>query len=430
MYRIGVVGPHLSVGRILDVAQEFEQKMEFIPYPYESFKNTPEIVLEHDHHVDVWLFSAQIPYKIARKTLGSDENLMHIQHSEASLYKCFLNMACELGTYMDRVSIDEIDTSDPEEAIQQLENIPSKIYMKLYDEETDLKELLQFHLDLWNAGKTDGAITCFQFVYQSLREAGVPAYWISPTRMEIRKTLRILAEKVRTIYFKDTQIGVVIMEIEQFDKIAQKAKSPYHLQYQELRWKEALLRLCEKLDGSLLEKGYGRYVIFSSRGAIERELTMVQNTVFQLSLESETTAAVGIGFGETVFAAEVNARQAIQYSKEKAERGMIIVQENGTISESVGKEEITYSFRMDDKDLLEKLKKGNISVKTYNKIEALIRRMAWNDFTIKDLATHLYLDERNARRIVALLCEVELAECIGEESISTRGRPSKIYRLV
>ena len=56
MYRIGVVGPHLSVGRILDVAKEFEQKMEFIPYPYESFKNTPEIVLEHDHHVDVWLF--------------------------------------------------------------------------------------------------------------------------------------------------------------------------------------------------------------------------------------------------------------------------------------------------------------------------------------------------------------------------------------
>lgn len=430
MYRIGVVGPHLSVGRILDVAKEFEQMMEFIPYPYESFKNTPEIVLEHDHHVDVWLFSAQIPYRIARKTLGSDENMMHIQHSEASLYKCFLNMACELGTYMDRVSIDEIDTSDPEEAISQLENVPSQIYMKLYDEETDLKELLQFHLDLWNAGKTDGAITCFQFVYQSLREAGVPAYWISPTRMEIRKTLRILAEKVRTIYFKDTQIGVVIMEIEQFDKIAQKAKSPYHLQYQELRWKEALLRLCEKLDGSLLEKGYGRYVIFSSRGAIERELTMVQNTVFQLSLESETTAAVGIGFGETVFTAEVNARQAIQYSKEKAERGMIIVQENGTISESVGKEEITYSFRMDDKDLLEKLKKGNISVKTYNKIEALIRRMAWSDFTIKDLATHLYLDERNARRIVAMLCEVELAECIGEESNSTRGRPSKIYRLV
>jgi flagellar motor switch/type III secretory pathway protein FliN len=430
MYRIGVVGPQLSVDRIIDVAKEFEQLMEFIPFPYQSFQNTPEIVLEHDHHVDVWLFSAQIPYKIARKTLGSDENLMHIQHSEASLYKCFLSMTCELGSYIDRVSIDEIVTTDLDEAIQQLDNIPSQVYVKLYDVETDLQELLQFHLDLWNEGKTDGAVTCFQFIYQSLRDAGVPAYWISPTRMEIRKTLRILAEKVRTFYFKDTQIGVVIMEIEQFDKIAQKAKSPYHLQYLELRLKETLLRLCEKLDGSLLEKGYGRYVIFSSRGAIERELTMVQNTVLQLSLESETTAAVGIGFGETVFSAEVNARQAIQYSKEKAERGMIIVQEDGTISESVGKEELTYSFRMDDKDFLEKLKKGNISVKTYNKIEALIRRMGWSDFTTKDLATHLYLDERNARRIVALLCEVELAECIGEESSSTRGRPSKIYRLV
>jgi predicted transcriptional regulator len=55
--------------------------------------------------------------------------------------------------------------------------------------------------------------------------------------------------------------------------------------------------------------------------------------------------------------------------------------------------------------------------------------MKLKDFTIKDLTTHLYWDESNARRIVVSLCEVNLAEIIGEESYSSRGRPSKIYRL-
>lgn len=51
--------------------------------------------------------------------------------------------------------------------------------------------------------------------------------------------------------------------------------------------------------------------------------------VDQLSLESESTIAVGIGFGETVFAAEVNALSAIQHSKERTDLGIVIVQEDG-----------------------------------------------------------------------------------------------------
>ncbi|WHX61096.1 hypothetical protein [Peribacillus frigoritolerans] len=97
--------------------------------------------------------------------------------------------------------------------------------------------------------------------------------------------------------------------------------------------------------------------------------------------------------------------------------------------ESVGEEEeLRFSYRIDDKDFMEKLKKAKISVKNYNKLYALVNRLKLNDFTIKDLTTHLYWDESNARRIVSL-CEVNLAEIIGEESYSSRGRPSKIYRL-
>jgi hypothetical protein len=430
MHRIGVVGPLPSVERIISMGREFQSDMQFLPYPYVMFQETREIVREHDHQVDVWLFSGKLAYLIATDELGTEENLVHIQHTEASLYKCLLMMANEQGRLLKRVSIDDLAGTQLDDALQQLGMDRQEVYVKYYDVETKPDDLLTFHLQMWKEGKTDGAITCFEEVYRRLKEDGVPAYWFTPSRQEILQTFRIVAEKVRTFYFKDTQIGMEILEIEQFDRIAEKAKSPYHLQYLELRLKEVLIRLCEKLDGSLLEKGNGRYIIFSSRGAIVREIAMLRDTVQQLSLEAESMVAVGVGFGETVFSAEVNARRAIQQSKEKPERGIVIVQEDGTVVESVGREaELAYSYRTQDKQILEKLKKGNISVRTYNKIAALIRRMGWSSFTTKDLATHLHLDERNARRIVSYLCEVDLAECVGEESASTRGRPSKIYRL-
>lgn len=55
--------------------------------------------------------------------------------------------------------------------------------------------------------------------------------------------------------------------------------------------------------------------------------------------------------------------------------------------------------------------------------------MNWQEFTIKDLAAHLYWDESNARRILASLCEVDLVEYTGKDAQISRGRPSKIYRL-
>lgn len=431
MYHIGVVGPKTSVDRIISLAEEYGQRMRFIPFPYGEFQETRSIVQENDHLVDVWLFSGKLAYMIAKNALNVDDNLVHINHTEASLYRCFLLMAYHQGALVERVSIDELSEIQVDQALKQLDLPPRDVYVKTYDIDTNPDDLLEFHLRMWREGKTDGAITCFEGVYQELKEAGVPAYWFTPSQLEISQTFRIIEEKVRAYYFKDTQIAVEIMEIDQFDTIAEKARSPYRLQYLELRLKEALIRLCESLDGSLMERGNGRYVIFSSRGAIERKIDLLKETIEQLSLESESTVTVGIGFGETVFSAELNALRAIQLSKEKTETGIVIVQEDGTLIEAAGREnELAYSYRTDDKDFLEKLKMANVSIRTYNKIAAFIRRMGWSNFTTKDLASQLALDERNLRRIVTCLIDAGLAECIGVEAASTRGRPSKIYQLI
>lgn len=85
MYKIGVVGPVKSVKRIIALAREIEQDMEFIPYIYAIATETKHLVETYDQDVDFWLFSGYIPYKIASQTKVSQDKLAHIIFSEAQI---------------------------------------------------------------------------------------------------------------------------------------------------------------------------------------------------------------------------------------------------------------------------------------------------------------------------------------------------------
>lgn len=432
MYKIGVVGPPPSVERILAVANEFEHEIEFVPFTYEDAKEVSKIVQEHNPEFDGWFFSGPIPYTIARNVLSPEANIVYCPPTGSNLYRCFIQMSIDHDEVVKRVSVDMIESEGQylHEQLSELEIPDENTHVLTYDEHYDPEEITQFHLQLWRDGKTQGAFTTLFSVERALQKEGVPIYRVLMTKMEIRQAMKMVIEKARSSYFKDTQIGVEIIELEQFDKIAEKSKTRFHLQHLELKIRHTLLLLCEKLDGSLMANGNGRYQIFSTRGAIEREIDMLRNTVQQLSLDAEVPVAVGIGFGETAFSAENNARKAIQNAKERPESGIVIVQDNGVMRESVGEtEQLTYAYRSNDKELLDKLNKANVSIKTYNKIEALVQRMGWSTFTTTDIASYLSMTVRNAQRIMGSLCEYDLAEYRGEELQSMRGRPKKIYAL-
>lgn len=203
MYRIGVVGPSLSVKRILKLANEIEQEMEFISYPYTETKEVGQIVLEHDLQVDFWLFSGYIPYMVAKKTLSSDENMAYIFSTESSIYKSFMELVYSQGKLLDRLSIDMIPATNVAEgeSLQQLKKTVKDLYVKTLDVDIDSGELFKFHYDLWKQKKTDGVLTCYPTVNEALNKAGVPVYLMSPTRIEIFQTIRIFFEKIKTAYY-------------------------------------------------------------------------------------------------------------------------------------------------------------------------------------------------------------------------------------
>lgn len=359
--------------------------------------------------------------------------MTHIIFSEAAIYRGFLEQSYQQKKFIENVSIDIIPSPSQmaSESLAEIQHNVHHMYLKEFDVAIDPQELFDFHYSLWQAGKIDFAITCYPSVDEELKKRGVPSYWVSPTKTEIYHTVQLFTEKIKTSYYKETQIGAVMLEIKDFDSLKERMKQGYRIQYLELRTKENLLQLCEQIDGSLIEEGNGKYTIFSTRGAIEGQIRFLQEKMYQLSIEMETKVTAGIGFAQTVFNAELHAHRGLRQTKENEAIDIVMIQDDGTIIESVGNvEELSYSYRAEDPYILEKLKKGNISIKTYMKIHALVQKMHWKHFTTKDLASQLQMSERNAQRIVADLCNVDLARICGEELQHTRGRPIKMYQLV
>ena len=432
-HRIGIIGPTRSVERILAIAQTFEHAIEFVPFPFEDERDIIEILQENREATNGWLFSGSVTYFIAKEYLPTDDNIAYCEPMGAGFYINLLQMAVSTNA-LPRFSVDMFESlMDIERFIQETGINWQDVHIRYYRAQYGPEEIIQFHLQLWRQGKIDGAITALRSVYHALQTHGVPVYQFTLTEQEIYQSLKIIIEKVKASYFKTTQVGLVLLEIGRYDEIIEKAKTPYVLQALELKLKELLLPLCENLDGYLLDKGTGVYEIFSSRGAVEREIPMLRNTVQQLfaAVDCKVPVAAGIGYGATVFAAGRNAHCAIRNAREKQSNEIIIVQDNGVIVEAGNEEtQVSYSYYSHDQELLDKLHTAAVSVRIYQKIAATVRRMGWDTFTAIQLARQLSVTEQNIRRIMTGLCTAGLAAHAGEEIAASRGRPGKLYRLV
>ncbi|MFJ7972438.1 hypothetical protein [Psychrobacillus sp. NPDC096389] len=433
MYKVGIVGPARSVERILHHAKVFEANLFFVGYPYNIVNETTVILEKHHSDVDFWLFSGYMPYKIAQQSKRfSKDRMEYIFITGDMFYRGVLEISHEIGRLAKNVSIDTLHA--PEESffdeIIDLDKILDHVYIKRFMAKTSIAEIIEYHMALWKDQKIDSVITVYPTVEEKLKEIGIPVCLVSPNSQAIYHTLQLFSEKIQTFYYKETQTTALIVQIKNFDFIKVANQNGYGIHFLQLVMKKIVLQICEKIDGYLIEESNGRFVIFSSRGIVERNINAIYKMIERLSVETEQPVVVGIGHASTVYYAENYAYHAMQHLMENGTQGIVVMQEDGAMTEIVqGSSQISYTSRVRDKKLIEQLQDTSISGKMFAKIEAIINELKVEAFSAKILAKELNMTERNAQRIISELTKVELIEYCGEESRNSRGRPAKLYKL-
>jgi len=431
MQRIGVIGPEDSVTRILEVARTLDFDLELVPCIYRDYRETVDIIKQNQMRVGGWLFSGPTPYTLASEAFGVHENYDYCSFSDASLYKCLLQVAYHHGRVFQRVSMDISRYESSEGALEDLGFPKRDIYIQHYDIQSVPEQLAKTHIDLWSTGRIDAAITGLGAVYEILKRDGrVPVYRNNSTAEGIRHAIARLLRKMDNSYLKTTQVGFEIVEILDYDALIERSGTPYALQLSELRIKTHLIALSEYLNGYLFDRGGGSFEISTSRGAVMQAMEKLHDIVSQLQDAQDIEVAVGIGFGASVSEAQQNARKALGNARKLQEYRVVVMEDNGLIIEGAGKpRQLSYEYYTNDPVLLERLHKAGVSAKTFKRITATIIGKGWDSFTAAQVADELGVTERNIRRIFSSLYDEGILESAGEETASARGRPSRLYRI-
>lgn len=428
--RVGILGPRDSTQVISEVANEFSEHLTKALFTYKSLEDVEKIVIEARDNIDVWLFSGQVPFSIAKKHLAN-KNGFFPRLNGSSLTKVLLDIAYKDKKKLQYLSFDTIPEKEVLETFTELGLNKNGLQLYPYMGYKPTEELLNYHLHLYNNGVVESCVTGVHSVYEKLIEMNVPAYRISATKIAIKNTISIALQRSETLHFKSSQISVLILQIHDIDQLISNNKTPFDAYRLNLRLQELIIEFTEKISGSFIQQGNDKFIIFSTRGSLEihhnEEISILLEKV---TIISHLTANIGIGYGKTVFGAEQNAHIALNYSKNKGNNIPILADENGILEGPLqSHDSLSFSYRSGNMDVIEKLNDAGVNLATYNKIISIQNKVGKGPVNSNDLANWLGMTQRNARRILSDLEKHNLARVVGSETPTTKGRPRKIYQV-
>lgn len=428
--RLAIVGPSDSIALIHEVVLERGDILAPLPIVYQDAAEVPQIMTQYDNDVDIWLFSGIVPYQRALP-FKLTKPLFYIPHNGSSLWRTLLQITYFEKLNLNSISFDTFSQQEIEETFTD-SNLPlPQIYVNHNKGIASACDTTKYHYELWKNGNTNIAVTCFCATYEKLKQMGVPAFRIWPTRSNIRTTLDIAISFFEAQRFKGGQLAIQHIAIDDYDDIV-RASSSYGVKRIELRLYEILVDYAEKLKGSIVIRGDGQYTLYSTRGILEEftEDFTVMPILDDITRNVAAKVSGGMGFGSTAYAAEESAYKALGLAKQRGKGVWMVVTDN---REAIGPlssvTHLKYSIRVDDGVLKQFADRLSISMTTVNKLLAAINKLAKETITADDLAVYLAITPRSARRLLSTLVDQGLAEVAGEEMLA-KGRPRKLYRML
>ncbi|WP_144787133.1 ArsR family transcriptional regulator [Lysinibacillus fusiformis] len=425
--RLGLLGPSDSIDFVESVLKNWPEfictSIECLTEENLEEKITPLLKEE----MDMWLCTGLITYNIVQSWNQLETPIFYVVYKGSSLYKTVLRVLYERKIGVNEISFDAGNSVTWEQALVEagIEDKP-----KFVESDTiSLNDLVQYHFKLWESGQTKAAITGHPIQHE-LQRLGVPTYRLFPSSMAVEAVITNMLRTYEMLRYKATQIAVQIIEIDPFLEMAKDNFSTNELFRIELKMMEHLLTYTKSIHGSIKSTSFGRYIIFTTRGLMEditRNFSQMPDIEDFTQLDQEAMTC-GIGIGQTVYDAEINAGNALLRAKECGKGSWMVCFDNKKIAGPLGKpEQLTYSYTSEQLETLSQ--ETTLSVMTLNKLKSSLKKLASDELNANELATYMQIPARSARRILTTLEEKGFAEVVAEEKPHTRGRPRKVYKI-
>lgn len=430
--KISVIGSADTVEKILMVAEEFQDKAEFKPFKYIDKSETVELTKKSQEDSDILIFSGEAPYTIALNEGVIKKPSVFIPRTGTCIYRTLWQMRDD-DIDIKRISTEVLPEKEIVETMEELDIVLDKVYTYdfKYTFDIEYNELADFHYNLWKDGKINAVVTGFTRIFLLLKEKGMHVYKLYPTKSLIRECINeaILLGKVKKV--QDAQIAVQVVKIR---NRGEKFSSDYEFMKLKNKLESTLIEYTRDNFGSLFPLGRDEYLIFTNRGSIENIYNIfdLHSNVY-IKEHSKIILSSGIGFGNTVYEAEINSRIALKHSIRKDYNCAFLMDESGNVSGPFSNEDnisLTYDMSSGkDEEIRAISEKTSLSPVYISKIRALIAKLNRNILDANVVSSYLGISTRSARRILNVLVTSGFGEEKYTESKAKTGRPRKIYEI-
>lgn len=432
--RIGAVGPPDSLQIIREVAQ-LDSRIELVEFEYFGSEQLPQILTKHRYEVTQWIFSGQTPYHycLEKGLITEKEASYPPLHGMALLGTC-LQVMQENGRFVSRMSLDTVDEGIVKSLFSEYHLEKINFELLSYQGYKDYDEIISFHLQNYQAGKSEVALTCLLKVYLALKKLGIPCYRIVPSKLAIKTVLDLLVSRAQSHVYEKQKVVIIGFQMVEDGHACKKAVYDYAEKQRELELELELLQISKKLNGSLINRGSGVHFIYATQG--DYELMVAELPFSQLANEITMRNAldfhIGIGSGYTIHDAEQHVQRAFEYADEAANEKIIYVDEEGIHTGAFDEDNLKVEPNLRLPVYWETVLKThgyreNIPMKVYQYVK--LKNIP--SFSSEMMSSLLKNTDRNSRRILSELEQMGLIRSLKEDlNHGKRGRPKKMYELI
>lgn len=425
--KIGIIGTSDSADEILKVINKYYPLLEPIVYKKEKVFEVLEIINECVKKTDGILFTGCAVSGEVEKYMKIDKPYETIMRSDSSIMKAFWNIRND-GIQIKRISVDVVEKELIEEAADEFGIKIENIYAMPYNSDMTEDDYIKKHTELWKEGKVDIILTALGSVYNNLKEKGFPVYRLGITVSLIKSSVDNLIGKITTKQIKANQIGIQILKIK---NVKQDITAAYDDLIIKNMVEKELINYIKEVNGSIFQLGKNEYIMFSTRRTLgdARIINYFQRLTEDFQKKGITLYS-GMGFGNTGWNAEYNARNALEMAQKKSKAAFYIIDEDNNIRGPVNShDETNYNLCLYDEEIRNIAKKIGISATYLSKISSIIENNNENVFSSDTLSHYLSVTERSARRILSKFVDSGYGKVVSTTVSKGVGRPKKIIKI-
>lgn len=433
--KIGIVGSAHFQKEIKAIESKFSN-VTMIPYIYETPSEAPKIIQTHQEEVDAFLLAGSVPYFYTMEII----QLEQIPVAVARVTPLCIGISLFRLVHYEQVPFQRISLDLPNKELlhsvlihlNEQDNMKHVLDYPWIFQNTgkgggrsiEIERFVNFHKQLYEAGKVDFCLTSIHAVHDELCRQNIPSMYVVQTHHSLIQGMNDAISIIAKSRFKKSQVAVWSIEM--------KRENERRVPNDMISRMEQFTR---SLNGKLLNVTESEWKIITTRGMLEgkRKKERLLKDFEKLAFKGEKILA-GIGFGWSLAQAELHSKEALAYAAKKHALQTAVMCE---LDENKQLTEIFFSSSQpsskshtikNDNQLIENMAKTlGTSLKNTTRMIDFLRFYPGEFFTADELANYLTVSRRSAERIIKIFYDHGFLLISGEEKLFDKGRARAVY---